>query len=424
MSGITLAAMAGSHHGAAQPGGANAAAQDQRSVQDTCLGRADSDAAHMVEACSAVLAGGTATALERAAAHRIRGQAYARLKDEPRARADLVKSIELYNGAIVGDAGRLQAYAEGGAAFQSLDQADRALADYDEALRLHPDDVAALIGRGVLHANYKADLGKAIGDFDAALRVQPDNVLALMQRADAHTRRGEDGRALADLDRAIALSPGNAQAYFFRGLVYAGRAQLARAIADYSKALSIDPTHVQALISRAALYSGSVNNDQAIRDLDAAIALAPDLAVAYYNRGYARFAARDYQKAVVDYGEAIRLQPDMSAAYTNRCLMRAIIGSDLPLALADCNHALQLAPGSLDAHETRGFIHLRMGDPDTALAEYNIALKASPDRALALYGKGLAQIRKGRKAEGEASKAAARAIYPAVEREFSTYGLK
>ncbi len=95
MGAITVAAVAPSHQGAAQTGGVNMAAPDQRSVQDTCLGRADSDAAHMVEACSAFLAGDTATALERAAAHRIRGQAHAKLNDEPNARADLLKSIEL-----------------------------------------------------------------------------------------------------------------------------------------------------------------------------------------------------------------------------------------------------------------------------------------------------------------------------------------
>jgi len=41
-----------------------------------------------------------------------------------------------------------------------------------------------------------------------------------------------------------------------------------------------------------------------------------------------------------------------------------------------------------------------------------------------LYGRGLAQIKMGNKKEGEADKAAARALKPSIETEFSIYGVK
>ena len=387
-------------------------------------GRADSSAAHMVEACTAMLGADAPDARERAAAYLIRGQAYAALLDQARARADFLKSIELFNGALASEKSKPEVLVQRAVAFQSLGEVNRALDDYTAALDFRPDNVEALVGRGMILADYKADLGRAIVDFNTALKLQPENIEALVRRGNAHARQGQDGNALADIDRAISLKPSNAQAHFSRGVVNAGRGDIRSAISDYTKALSIDPAYVMALVDRAALYSTTNENLNAIRDLDTAIALDPGLAAAFYNRGYAHFAERNYEKAISDYNEAIKLEPNMSAAYGNRCLMRAITGKDLPLALADCDQALKLAPESLDTRETRGFIHLKMGDPDTALVEYDIALKASPNRVIALYGRGLAQIAKGETAAGEASKAAARALNPNVEREFSIYGLK
>jgi tetratricopeptide (TPR) repeat protein len=80
-------------------------------------------------------------------------------------------------------------------------------------------------------------------------------------------------------------------------------------------------------------------------------------------------------------------------------------------------------PNNLDARETRGFIHLKLGDIETALAEYGASLKLDPNRPLALYGRGLARIKRGDREGGEADRAAARALYAGIDREFTGYGM-
>ena len=50
---------------------------------------------------------------------------------------------------------------------------DAAIADFDEALRLAPGDVDALVNRGTA-LQLKGDLERARADYDAALRVAPD----------------------------------------------------------------------------------------------------------------------------------------------------------------------------------------------------------------------------------------------------------
>ena len=84
------------------------------------------------------------------------------------------------------------------------------LADYEQALKLDPKYALAYLNRGLLwHA--RKDYDRAIADFDQAIRLAPDNAAAATTPAAlALDAKGEFDRAIADFDRAIALEPNNA----------------------------------------------------------------------------------------------------------------------------------------------------------------------------------------------------------------------
>ena len=88
------------------------------------------------------------------------------------------------------------------------------------------------------------------------------------------------------------------------------------------------------------------------------------------------------------------------------------MGRDLDKALADCNTALRLRPGTANMLDSRGLVRLRMGDLDKAIADYDAALATAPKMAWSLYGRGVAEQRKGLTSRGEADIAAAAAINP------------
>ena len=50
---------------------------------------------------------------------------------------------------------------------------DRAIADYDQAIRLKPDDAVAYNNRGAAWYG-KGDYARAIGDYDRALQIDPN----------------------------------------------------------------------------------------------------------------------------------------------------------------------------------------------------------------------------------------------------------
>lgn len=309
------------------------------------------------------------------------------------------------------------------AAEDALGNTEKALDLYGQAIRLDSNAALAFLGRGVRVADRKRAYERGIEDFDKVLALEPDNVLALIRRGEALGQLGETGRGLVDLDRAIALSPSSSLAYLHRGLIHNRRNEQEAALRDYDAAVQRGPHNAEALTNRAALYSITGKLDLAIRDLDAAVAIDRQNPAIFFNRGYAHFANGEYEKAIADYTTAIGLDENFGTAYNNRCLARTVLGKDLPKALADCDVALRLLPLNLDVHDTRGFIYLKLGDPALALNEYNAALNKDPDRAISLFGLGLAKVRSGNVKDGEADKAAARIMTPDIDRHFSVYGV-
>ncbi len=86
---------------------------------------------------------------------------------------------------------------------------DRAIRDYDQAIRLKPDYANAFNNRGNAYAD-KGEYDRAISDYDQAIRLKPDyagpyNIKAwlLATVRDASVRNGEEAVRLAQEDRTL-----------------------------------------------------------------------------------------------------------------------------------------------------------------------------------------------------------------------------
>jgi tetratricopeptide (TPR) repeat protein len=381
------------------------------------------DAQSRAAACSKALQSRQLKPDEIALARLTRGIARTALGDKALAGEDYIEAVQRYDQLIdPGNPNSLALYRRA-VALDASGQTDKALEDYSAAIKADPKSSLAFLGRGVLLAVRKRAYDRAIEDFDKVLVIEPDNVDALVSRGDAFAQLGDFGRAMADLNRAVTLAPHKPTVLVTRGQVESRRGNLAGAARDYEAALKLDPRYADAMINLAAIRSMQGQSAAAIELLDQAIVIDRRNPLAFYNRGYAEFALKQYDKAIADYGSAIEIEPRMGLAYNNRALSRAIAGSDLVAALADSDQALKLLPLNLEVRDTRGFIFLKLGDPALALNEYNAALTIDPNRALSLYGRGLAKIRMG-DAAGKGDQEAALTINPEVANDFAIYGLK
>jgi tetratricopeptide (TPR) repeat protein len=378
----------------------------------------------VVRACAGAIQSRTLTPTELAQARLNRGAARTALGDQILASGDYLEALRHYEGAINPLNPDALGLFRAGAALDGIGKADAALGRYSEAIKADPKLTLAYYARGVLLATRERAYARAIGDFDKVLVLEPANDGALVRRGEAYSQLGDFGHALADLNHAIELDPANPAAYVARGLANDRRGQTAKALEDFGAALRLNPHDIGALRNRGALRARLGQSDLAVGDFNAVIVLQPNDPIAFFNRGYAYFGKQQYDLAAIDYTTSIYFDPALGPAYLNRCLTRTVQGKDLVKALADCDHALKLMPLSIAARETRGFIYLKLGDAAIAIAEYEAALRMDANRPLALYGMGLAKIRVGRKAEGEADRAAALVLNPAITREFSIYGVE
>ena len=153
------------------------------------------------------------------------------------------------------------------------------------------------------------------------------------------------------------------------------------ALQDCNAALRLNGDFARTYDNRGNAYAGKEQYELAIRDYDSAIRRDPHFDYAYYNRGLAYEALGNYAQAIKDYTAAIRVNPNDTYDYLARCYGYALVG-EAALAISDCDKSLELNP--VDASivlDGRGYAHLRAGDLDRAIADYNAADAAGAPRA-------------------------------------------
>lgn len=119
-----------------------------------------------------------------------------------------------------------------GAAKSDKGDFDGAIADYNEALRLNPNDAGAYSNRGVARER-KEDHDGAIADYDRALEINPNLAKVYYNRANAKFRKEDFDAAMADYDEALRLNPDYARAYRNRGKTKGRKGDMEGAIKDF-----------------------------------------------------------------------------------------------------------------------------------------------------------------------------------------------
>ena len=152
---------------------------------------------------------------------------------------------------------RAQAHLSRGVEWSTKSDYDRAITDYDAALRIDPKLADALHNRGIAWA-HKGNPDRAITDFDAGLRLQPKDAGILHSRAVEWAVKGDYTRAMADFDAVLRLDPKASGIHFSRARTLFYSANYARAVEEFEKAYKLEPNDYSALWLYLARKRGSV----------------------------------------------------------------------------------------------------------------------------------------------------------------------
>jgi tetratricopeptide (TPR) repeat protein len=151
-------------------------------------------------------------------------------------------------------------YYHRGSAYIKLHQYQRAIEDFNKAILLKPDCVAAYYNKGT--AYYKINQYQ----LSKTILLKPDYVEAYNNRGLAYAQLGKFQRAIVDFNKAITLKSDFIKAYYNRGLAFSELGQYQNAIEDFTKAINLKSDYVKAYINRANVYLKQGNSVAGCRD--------------------------------------------------------------------------------------------------------------------------------------------------------------
>ncbi len=153
-----------------------------------------------------------------------------------------------------------------GVAYMNQQRMDKAVEEFDLALKADPTLTAAELNKGIALLNLQK-LPEAEQALDMAAAKQPNNArvwynLGLLRRS-----QGKPGEAIEAFQRVIKIDPSDPDAHYFLGTMYSQQQQYERAIAEFEAALRLQPLHASAEFGLARALQRAGNGDAARQHL-------------------------------------------------------------------------------------------------------------------------------------------------------------
>ncbi len=161
------------------------------------------------------------------------------------------------------------------------------------------------------------DLPRAVAEYEEAIRLSPEMARAWNNLGVALQRAGRRDLAEQKLRRAIEINPAFANAYLNLGNLAAESGRLDEAVADYAEAVRLEPRSVVNRISLGNALDARGEHDRALAEYRAALEAGPRDADAHLHVGTALAQAGRLEEALGHLETAARLAPDDEAVLHN-----------------------------------------------------------------------------------------------------------
>jgi len=269
-------------------------------------------------------------------------------------------------------------YLNQGHAYYNQGDYDRAIMNYNQAIKLNPNKVEAYINRGSAYYK-KKEYDIAITDYNQVIKMNSYNVMAYKERGDAYYAKGvfdkaNYDKAIEDYSQAVKLNPDDEIA----------RQKLGEAKAAKSTKQSYNNSNTYYYQGNANKKGDNGNSNDAKVYYNQDNANKKDYndksknADSYYNQGNDYYKKGLYDKAIADYSQAIKLDPNFVKAYYNRGVAYEK-KNNYDKAIADYNQAIKLDPNHANAYYNRGNVHYNKGNYDRAIADYSQVIRLNPN---------------------------------------------
>jgi tetratricopeptide (TPR) repeat protein len=324
------------------------------------------------------------------------------------------------------------------------DRMEAALACYERARMLKPEDYRWPYLSGVAHASLSRNR-EAAELFRTALRLKPQDIAAQLRLAEAFLGAGDQAQSRASYEKVMQQRPGDAIAYYGAGRTYASEGNLGRAAELYQQACERYPSYGAAhyalglayrqlgraedarahlaayeqyktavppredplmaavqslsggilpLLAKAKAAAAAGRLQEAVDLHLEAIELDPQQEQTHINLISLYGQLKQFAKAEEHYRSAVARNPNREEAHYNYAVLLSAQGR-FAEAVAAYRKTLVLNPSHAEAHNNLGYLLARQRKFDEALEHSTKALESKPGYPQAHFNAGMILMQRG-----------------------------
>src|SRR5271166_1905664 len=149
-----------------------------------------------------------------------------------------------------------------GVAYMNQQRMDKAVEEFDQALKADPALTVAELNKGIALLNLQK-LPEAEEALDTAAAKEPSNPRAWYNLGLLRRSQGKSADAIEAFQRVLKIDPNDPDTHYFLGALYSQQQQYDKAIAEFEAALRLQPLHASAEFGLARAFQRAGNGDAA-----------------------------------------------------------------------------------------------------------------------------------------------------------------
>ncbi|HEY3359025.1 MAG TPA: tetratricopeptide repeat protein [Polyangia bacterium] len=179
---------------------------------------------------------------------------------------------------------------------------------YNRRFALERKDLARIYTNLARAARFKGHMDKALAAYQELIKLNPRDADAHLQVGQIYVSQGQHDRAANAFRTVVRLKPRLGEAHFRLGLCLLRQHDAEGALACFEQAVAIDPRNARAHHRRGLLLDKAGRCDEAIAALVTAAELAPDEVRYHQQLGFLYESAGRHPEAVVCFKRVLELE--------------------------------------------------------------------------------------------------------------------
>ncbi len=250
---------------------------------------------------------------------------------------------------------------------------EKALADFDEAILLMPEETNYQLARALFHRSRKR-LEQSLADIASVLENTPEETNALILQGEVLREQGMLDEAIASFDKATVQAPQAPRPYQNRGEIYRDQGKFDKAIEQFSKVLELQPGVLLTLVHRAEAHLHNGQPKLALSDVELVLEKQPGLIAARRIRAEIYADMGRLPEAIEEMRQLAEAVPKQTGLKMQLALYYLVNKQPLQ-AIKAYNEVLRVDKKNFLALRSRGDAYLNLGEHAEAVADFERALE-------------------------------------------------